>query len=105
MKKPNPELIDEENPEWTEEMFRSAHPARKALPEIFGAKLASELLKRKPGQRGAQKRPKKDPVTIRYSRDVLKYFRSTGPGWQARIDAVLKEWVAQHGQDSERKEM
>jgi len=105
MKKPNPELIDEENPEWTEKMFKSAHPAHEALPEIFGADLASELLKRKPGQRGAQKRPKKDPVTIRYSRDVLKYFRSTGPGWQARIDAVLKEWVAQHGPDSERSDI
>jgi len=37
-------------------------------------------------------------VTIRYSRDVLEYFRATGPGWQVRIDAALKEWVAQRGQ-------
>jgi uncharacterized protein (DUF4415 family) len=45
--------------------------------------------------------PTKEPVTVRYSRDVLEYFRSTGPGWQTRIDAALKEWVAQHGQNSE----
>jgi len=45
--------------------------------------------------------PTKEPVTVRYSRDVLEYFRSTGPGWQARIDAVLKEWVAQHCQGHE----
>jgi hypothetical protein len=32
----------------------------------------------------------------------LEYFRSTGPGWQARIDAALKEWIAQHGQGRER---
>jgi uncharacterized protein (DUF4415 family) len=34
--------------------------------------------------------PTKEPVTVRYSRDVLEYFRSTGPGWQTRIDAALK---------------
>jgi len=47
------------------------------------------LPKRKPGQRGAQKKPTKEPVTIRYSRDVLEYSRATGPGWQSRIDAAL----------------
>jgi len=46
--------------------------------------------------------PTKEPVTVRYSRDVLEYFRSTGPGWQTRIDTVLKEWVAQQGHGSTR---
>jgi uncharacterized protein (DUF4415 family) len=44
--------------------------------------------------------PTKEPVTVRYSRDVLEYFRSTGPGWQARIDAALKELIAQYCQNS-----
>jgi len=66
--------------------------------EVSPPELVAVLPKRKPGQRGAQKKPTKEPVTIRYSRDVLEYFRATGPGWQARIDAALKEWVAQHGQ-------
>jgi uncharacterized protein (DUF4415 family) len=100
-KRPNPELIDEENPEWTEEMFRNARPAREVLPETFGPELAAELMKRKSGQRGAQRKPIKEPVTVRYSREVLDYFRSSGPGWQTRIDAALKEWVAQHPQNSE----
>ncbi|MBA4418132.1 MAG: hypothetical protein C0392_09520 [Syntrophus sp. (in: bacteria)] len=43
---------------------------------------------------------KKESVTVRYSIDVLDYFRSTGPGWQTRIDAALKNWVARHRQDS-----
>jgi uncharacterized protein (DUF4415 family) len=72
------------------------------LPEILGTELAAELLKRKPGQRGAQKRPKKESVTVRYSLHVLDYFRSTGPGWQTRMDAALKDWVAQHRQGSKR---
>jgi len=88
--------------ELTPEDFKRARPARKVLPEILGAELAAELLKRKPGKRGAQKKPKKEPVTVRYSLDVLNYFRSTGPGWQTRIDAALKDWVAQHRQGSER---
>ena len=44
-KKPNPELIDDENPEWTAADFAKARPASEVLPQIFGAKLAQEMLK------------------------------------------------------------
>ena len=46
--------------------------------------------------RGPQKSPKKVPTTIRLSLDVMEYFRSTGDGWQSRMDGVLREYVAQH---------
>ena len=36
---------------------------------------------------------KKALVSIRYSAEVLEYFRSTGAGWQSRMDAVLREFV------------
>jgi uncharacterized protein (DUF4415 family) len=36
---------------------------------------------------------KKLLVSVRYSPEVLAYFRSTGQGWQARMDGVLKEYV------------
>jgi uncharacterized protein (DUF4415 family) len=36
---------------------------------------------------------KKLLVSVRYSPEVLTYFRSTGQGWQARMDGVLKEYV------------
>ena len=49
------------------------------------------------GQRGPQKRPTKVPVTVRYSPEVVEYFKATGEGWQARMDAVLREYVAQAG--------
>ena len=32
-------------------------------------------------------------VSVRYSPEVLSYFQSTGQGWQARMDGVLKEYV------------
>jgi uncharacterized protein (DUF4415 family) len=31
--------------------------------------------------------------SLRLSREVLDHFRATGPGWQARIDEVLKRHV------------
>lgn len=30
---------------------------------------------------------------LRLSPDVLEAFRATGPKWQARIDAALREWL------------
>ena len=32
-------------------------------------------------------------VSVRYSPEVLDYFKSTGSGWQSRMDGVLKEYV------------
>ena len=39
---------------------------------------------------------KKQLVSIRYSPEVIDYFRASGAGWQARMDAVLKEYVEAH---------
>ena len=36
----------------------------------------------------------KQQRSIRFSPDVLAYFRATGKGWQTRMDAALKEWIA-----------
>ena len=67
-------------------------PASEVLPE----KLLSVLPKRKRGERGPQKTPTKISVTLRYSIEVLKYFKSTGQGWQTRMDSVLKGYVKRH---------
>jgi uncharacterized protein (DUF4415 family) len=37
---------------------------------------------------------KKLLVSVRYSPEVLEYFRSTGEGWQSRMDGVLRDYVA-----------
>mgnify|MGYP001168755596 CR=1 FL=1 len=37
---------------------------------------------------------RKQLVSIRYSPEVLAWFRSTGEGWQARMDRVLKDYVS-----------
>jgi uncharacterized protein (DUF4415 family) len=85
-KKPNPELIDSENPEWTEEMFVQAKRVT-GLPLSLQAKLRG---------RGPQKAPPKVSTTIRLSPDVVQAFRAAGDGWQTRIDVALKDWLRTH---------
>jgi uncharacterized protein (DUF4415 family) len=43
------------------------------------------------GERGPQKAPTKQQVTLRLDRDVIDRFRSTGSGWQSRINEVLRK--------------
>jgi uncharacterized protein (DUF4415 family) len=47
-------------------------------------------------RRGAARKPKKMLLSVRYSPEVIEYFRATGEGWQARMDAALKEWIKAH---------
>jgi uncharacterized protein (DUF4415 family) len=85
-KKPDPYLADEDNPGWTEEMFRKARPAAEVVPQVVEA------------WRRARGRPPKEitkqQVTLRLSPEVLAYFRAQGSGWQTRIDEVLNRYVA-----------
>lgn len=39
---------------------------------------------------------KKLLVSVRYSPEVVAYFKSTGEGWQSRMDGVLRQYVARH---------
>lgn len=39
---------------------------------------------------------KKQLVSVRYSPEVLAYFKSTGEGWQSLMDSVLRQYVASH---------
>lgn len=55
-----------------------------------------QSLQQKLGVRGAQKAPTKERVTIRLSRSVVETFRSTGDGWQTRVDAALLDWLSKH---------
>lgn len=36
---------------------------------------------------------KKLLVSVRYSPEVVAYFKSTGEGWQSRMDGVLQQYV------------
>ena len=87
-----PEMVDDDNPALTPEWFGRARPAADVLPDLIGAKAAAPLLKPKRG-RPAKAAPKQ-ATNIRFSPEVLAYFRATGPGWQTRVDEVLKNFVS-----------
>jgi uncharacterized protein (DUF4415 family) len=75
---------DPDNPPLTDEQWRRMRPAHEVRPELVARQLRRE--------RG---RPKaavtKQQVTLRLDRDVLEKFRSTGDGWQSRINAALRK--------------
>ena len=62
--------------------------------------LTPDQLKAMVPMRTVRGRPKsaktKQLVSIRYSPEVLAYFKSTGEGWQSLIDKVLREYVVEH---------
>src|SRR6266550_1810074 len=39
---------------------------------------------------------KKLLLSVRYSPEVVAYFKSTGAGWQSRMDGVLRKYVERH---------
>lgn len=78
--------------ELTAKDIRVMKPAHEVLP----ADLLAILPKRKVGQRGPQKNPTKISITLRYSLEVINYFKSTGRGWQVRMDEALKDWIRKH---------
>lgn len=82
-------LIDEtgEVRELTLKDIRAMRPAAEILPK----ELLAVLPKRRPGERGPQKTPTKQQVTLRLDRDVVERFRATGAGWQGRINEALKK--------------
>jgi uncharacterized protein (DUF4415 family) len=84
MKKPKPLTdADGEVRELTAEDMRRFKPLDH-FPEL--AKLV-----RSRGQRGPQKAPTKQQVTLRLDKDVVDRFRATGAGWQGRINDALRK--------------
>ena len=83
---------DVENPEWTAEEIRQARPLMDVLP-----KETAEAVRRYRGQRGPQKSPTKELVSLRVDRDVVAAYRATGPGWQKRANEALRVYAKKSG--------
>jgi uncharacterized protein (DUF4415 family) len=76
--------------EWSQEQFDRAELAvggRVVRP-------AQGTLTRPRGR--PRKADAKVHIHIRLSPQVLGHFRGMGPGWQTRIDEVLRNWVKRH---------
>jgi len=68
-------------------MFRES-VTLSGLPESLQAKLRR--------MRGPGKKPAKVQTAIRFDPEVLAALKSTGRGWQTRVNDVMKEWVANY---------
>lgn len=44
--------------------------------------------------RGPNKKPVKEQVAIRLDQEVINALRASGSGWQTRVNAALKNWLA-----------
>ena len=79
----------------TTEEDRTITAAAKADPDALP--LTSKQLKAMVPMRALRGRPisanRKLLVSVRYSPEVVAYFKSTGEGWQSRMDGVLRKYV------------
>jgi uncharacterized protein (DUF4415 family) len=66
--------------------------------------LSASQLKAMVPLRSVRGRPKSESrkllVSVRYSPEVVAYFKSTGEGWQSRMDGVLRQYVQKHSRQS-----
>ena len=76
MDDPQPYEFDD-NPEWTLNDFAEARPAA----EIHHAAIVSGLVRSQAAG---------EEIALELDADVLAKFRATGPGWQARVNDVLR---------------
>ena len=78
----NPSVIfDEENPEWMREDFARAKR---------GDDMPAHIRAAFPKTRGRPAGSNKQLVSLRIDCDTLERFRASGPGWQSRINEVLR---------------
>jgi uncharacterized protein (DUF4415 family) len=70
---------------------RSDPDARPLTPKQLKSMVPLRALRGRPKSGSA-----KQLVSVRYSQEVLAYFKSTGEGWQSRMDGVLREYVTRH---------
>jgi len=70
---------------------KSDPDAQPLTPKQLKAMIPMRALRGRP-----KSKRKKLLVSVRYSPDVVAYFKSTGEGWQSRMDSVLRRYVARH---------
>jgi uncharacterized protein (DUF4415 family) len=84
---------DSDTRELDREWFKTARSAKEALPELVGQENAAALVKRR-GRPASESR--KVATSIRLDSDLLDAFKSTGEGWQTRMNDALRSWAKKH---------
>ena len=47
-------------------------------------------------RRGRPPGSQKTATTIRFDDDILEAFKATGPRWQSRLNAAVRDWLKTH---------
>ena len=58
--------------------------------------LTPEMFARAVVRRGLKPVPRKEQLTIRVDSDVLEWYKKQGPGYQTRINALLRAYMREH---------
>jgi uncharacterized protein (DUF4415 family) len=74
---------------------KSDPDAQPLTPKQLAAMVPMKALRGRPKSDNA-----KQLLSVRYSPEVLAYFKSTGEGWQSRMDGALREYVALHSRSA-----
>ncbi|MFA7268841.1 MAG: BrnA antitoxin family protein [Sterolibacterium sp.] len=74
---------------------RSDPDAQPLTPKQLKAMVPIRALRGRPKSEN-----KKLLVSVRYSPEVVAYFKSTGEGWQSRMDGVLRKYVTRHSRNA-----
>jgi uncharacterized protein (DUF4415 family) len=88
-RKPDPPMLDDDNPEWTAEDFARARPIQEADPGMLDAVAAFRRRGRPPVE------SPKVRVGFRLAADVVAGVRASGRGYNARVERVLREALAE----------
>ena len=79
---------DGEVREITAEDMQYFKPAHEVMPPEF-----FEGMKRLRGQRGKQKAPTKNQISLRLDQDIIEHFKAGGKGWQTRLNDTLRTLI------------
>jgi len=66
------------------------------IPEV-----TPEMFARAVVRRGLKPVPRKEQLTIRVDSDVLEWYRRQGPGYQTRINALLRAYMQERARTAQ----
>lgn len=84
-KKVNPELIDDDNPEWADKDFKNAKSFSE-LPVSLQKKLAKIQKRGRPVSAAP-----KQMIAFRFSPDLVEAIKAVGKGYNVRVEKVLRD--------------
>jgi uncharacterized protein (DUF4415 family) len=79
-------MVDEVNPEWTEEDFAQVKKFSD-LP-VEHQRILKDIME----ENAARKK-----VSISLPREIVEKMQATGEGWELRIEEAVRQWLAKQG--------